>query len=56
MLTSWLDLMCIIVDIQILIEFERKVPANTEAFALVISDRILQFESDGQKMNVVFKK
>ena len=44
------------VDIQILIEFERKVPANTEAFALVISDRILQFEFDGQTMNVVYKK
>ena len=41
------------VDIQILIEFERKVPENTELFALVISDRILQFESDVQKMNVV---
>ena len=42
------------VDIQIRAEFERNVAANTEAFALVISDRILQFESDGQKMNVVF--
>ena len=42
------------VDIQIRAEFSRNVPANTEAFALVISDRILQFESDGQKMNVVF--
>ena len=42
------------VDIQIRAEFERNVPANTEAFALVISDRILRFESDGQKMNVVF--
>ncbi|CAG2198945.1 unnamed protein product [Mytilus edulis] len=41
------------VDIQIRAEFARNVPANTEAFALVISDRILQFESDGQKMNVV---
>ncbi|CAG2238465.1 unnamed protein product [Mytilus edulis] len=42
------------VDIQIRAEFARNVPANTEAFALVISDRILQFESDGQKMNVVY--
>ena len=42
------------VDIQIRAEFERNVPANTQAFALVISDRILQFESDGQKMSVVF--
>ena len=42
------------VDIQIRAEFAGIVPANTEAFALVISDRILQFESDGQKMNVVY--
>ncbi|CAG2185265.1 unnamed protein product [Mytilus edulis] len=42
------------VDIQIRAEFARNVPSNTEAFALVISDRILQFESDGQKMNVVY--
>ena len=42
------------VDIQIRAEFARNVPANTEAFALVIFDRILQFESDGQKMNVVY--
>lgn len=42
------------VDIQVRAEFERNVPANTQAFALVISDRILQFESDGQKMSVVF--
>ena len=42
------------VDIQIRADFERNVPANTQAFALIISDRILQFESDGQKMSVVF--
>ena len=41
-------------DIQIRAEFECNVAANPEAFALVISDRILQFESDWQKMNVVF--
>lgn len=42
------------VDIQIRADFERNVPADTQAFALIISDRILQFESDGQKMSVVF--
>ena len=42
------------VDIHIRAEFECNVAANTEEFALVISDRILQFESDWQKMNVVF--
>ena len=41
-------------DIRIRADFSHNVPANTEAFALVISDRILQFESDGQKMNVVY--
>ncbi|CAG2229775.1 unnamed protein product [Mytilus edulis] len=33
------------VDIQIRAEFARNVPANTEASALIISDRILQFQS-----------
>ena len=42
------------VDIQTRAEFERNVAANTEAFALVISDRIIQFESDGQKMAGIF--
>lgn len=42
------------VDIQIRAKFSRNVPANTEEFALVIFDKILQVESDGQKMNVVF--
>ena len=43
-------------DIQIRAEFERIVAAYTLAFALIISDSILQFESDRQKMNVVFCK
>mgnify|MGYP006906268592 CR=1 FL=1 len=43
------------VDIQIRAEFDRNVSANTEAFALGISDRVLYFESDGHKMNVVFE-
>ena len=38
------------VNIQIRAEFDHAVAANTEAFALVISDRLLQFESDGQNM------
>ena len=42
------------VDIYVRAEFDQNVPANTQAFALVISDRILRFESDGQKMSVVF--
>jgi hypothetical protein len=42
-----------ITDIQIKAQFNANVPAGTEAFALVISDRILSFESDGNKMTVV---
>jgi hypothetical protein len=42
-----------ITDIQIKAQFNANVPAGTEAFALVISDRILSFESDGNKMKVV---
>lgn len=42
------------VDTQIRVEFERNDPANTQAFALVISNTILQFNSDAQVINVVF--
>ena len=42
-----------ITDIQIKAQLNANVPAGTEAFALVISDRILSFESDGNKMTVV---
>ena len=30
------------------------VPANTRAFALVISDKMLSFQSDANKMSVVY--
>lgn len=43
-----------VVDIQIKSTFNAAVPAGTEAFAVVISDRMLQFQSDGQKMSVVY--
>ena len=42
-----------VTDIQIKAQFNANVPAGTEAFALVISDRIVSFESDGNKMRVV---
>ena len=42
-----------VTDIQIKAKFTENVPANTEAFALVISDRVLTFASDGNKMTVV---
>ena len=42
-----------VTDIQIKAYFNGNVPAGTEAFALIISDRIVSFASDGNKMRVV---
>ena len=41
-------------DIQIKANFIENVPANTRAIALVISDKMLSFQSDGNKMSVVY--
>jgi hypothetical protein len=41
-------------DIQIKVEFDANVPANTTAYAVLISDRLLNLESDGSKFNAVF--
>ena len=41
-----------VVDIQIKANFTDNVPANTRAFALVLSDKMLSFQSDGSKMCV----
>ena len=43
-----------VVDIQIKENFTENVPANTRAFALVISDKMLSLESDGNKMSVIY--
>ena len=43
-----------VVDISIKMEFKANVAANTQAYALVISDRVLKFQSDGRKMNVIY--
>ena len=43
-----------VVDIQIKAYFTENVPANTRAFALVISDKMLSFQSDGNKLTVVY--
>ena len=43
-----------VVDIQIKVIFNAAVPAETEAYAIVISDKLLEFQSDGQKLNVVY--
>ena len=42
------------VDLTERMEFSVNVPANTQAYALVISDRMLKFKSDGSKMSVLF--
>ena len=41
-----------VMDMNLRAKFRQNVPANTQAFVLVISDRILTFASDGNKMNV----
>ena len=41
-------------DIQVKIEFNDQVPAGTEGYAVIISDRLINFQSDGNKMSVVY--
>ena len=43
-----------VLDIQIKKNFTENDPANTRAFALVISDKMLSFQSDGNKMSVIY--
>ena len=43
-----------VVDIQIKANFTENFPTNTRAFALVISDKMLSFQSDGNKMSVIY--
>ena len=43
-----------VVDIQIKANFTESVPANTREFALVISDMMLSFQSDDNKLCVVY--
>ena len=40
-------------DIQIKMYFSANVPANTQAYAVTISDILINFQSDGNKMSVV---
>ena len=42
------------VCIQIKTNFAENVPANAKAFALVVSDKMLSFQLDGNKMSVVY--
>ena len=41
-------------DIQIKMHFNTNVPANTQAYAVIISDRLINFQSDGNKFSVVY--
>ena len=43
-----------VVDIQIKANFTENVPANTRAFAHVTSDKMLSFQSDDNKMSVIY--
>ena len=43
-----------VVDLTVKMEFSENVPTNTQADALVISDRMVKFKSDGSKMIVLF--
>ena len=43
-----------VVDIQIKANFTENFPANVRAFALVISDKMLSLQSDGNKMSVIY--
>ena len=43
-----------VADIQIKANFTENVPVNTRAFVLVISDKLLSFQPDGNKMSVIY--
>ena len=43
-----------VVDIQIKANFTKNASANTRAFALVISDKMLSFQPDGNRMFVIY--
>ena len=42
------------VDVQIRAIFNQAVPTGTQAYAVVMSDKLLTFQSDGSKMSVVY--
>ena len=41
-------------DIQVKIFFRGDVPVNTQVYGVIISDRLINFQSDGNKFSVVF--
>ena len=40
-------------DIQIKMDFEQNVPPDTQVYGVIISDRLINFQSDGNKFSVV---
>jgi hypothetical protein len=42
------------IDIRMQCEFHANVAADTRAYALILSDKIVSFQSDGNKMNILF--
>ena len=42
-----------VVDLTVRMELSANVPANTQAYALVINDRMLKFKSNESKMDVL---
>ena len=40
-------------DIQIKVEFNEVLPLSTEGYAVIISDRLIKFPSDGNNFSVV---
>ena len=41
-------------DIQIKMHFSANVDANTSAYAIIIGDRLINFQSDGNRFSVVY--
>ena len=43
-----------VVDIMVRMRFAKETPEHVQAFALIISDRRMKFQSDGKKMNIMY--
>ena len=41
-------------DIQVKMFFNANIPANTQVYGVIISDRLINFQSDGNKFSVVY--
>ena len=43
-----------VVDVMVRMRFTKETPEHVQAFALIISDRRMKFQSDGKKMNIMY--